>query len=95
MFTGFRTIDGVTYYFGSNGAMRTGWIRIPGVIYKIDGTRGDAWCYANASGAIQFGWQKLGGKWYYFEGSCGYMCTGRRKIDDKWYTFDENGALIS
>lgn len=90
--TGFRTVDGTTYYFGKDGVMQTGWIRIVGAVNNSDGTKSDAWCYANSSGAIRFGWQEIGGNWYYFGGSVGYMYTGRMKIDGKWYTFSEDGV---
>ena len=54
--TGWQTIGGVRYYFGSDGVMHTGWLDID-----------DTWYYFYPNGMMIAGeWAQIGGKWYYF-----------------------------
>ena len=39
-------------------------------------------------------WYMVEDKWYYFDDR-GYMVTGTRTIDDKIYSFNKNGELVS
>ena len=61
MVTGTQDIDGKTYAFGDNGAMKTGWINL-----DMYGKRYN-WSYAGSDGAFVTGWKKISGKWYYFD----------------------------
>jgi hypothetical protein len=38
-------------------------------------------------------WCLIDGKWYYFNAK-GYMVTGKRKIGDKEYVFNDDGSLV-
>lgn len=78
--TGFKIIDGVTYYLseqqnGDNivtnnnilpnyGAMATGW-----------GKSGNTWYYFNGNGSMQRGWKQIGSYWYYFNPENGSMAS--------------------
>ncbi|SFC81914.1 Glucan-binding domain-containing protein (YG repeat) [Bacillus sp. 491mf] len=54
--------------------------------------------FADAEGALLKGWQDIKGKTYYFDPSNGELATARNKagvgrIEGKFYTFDDSGAL--
>ncbi|OFD68772.1 N-acetylmuramoyl-L-alanine amidase family protein [Bacillus mycoides] len=53
--------------------------------------------FADAEGALLKGWQDIKGKTYYFDLSTGELVTARNKgngrIEGKFYTFDDSGAL--
>ena len=99
--TGFRTISGKKYYFGSDGAMQTGMQTIGGKKYYFgsDGamktglqTVGGKTYYFGGDGKVPNGWKKVGSKWYYFK--AGVMQTGWQKINKKWYYF-KAGVMVS
>ena len=79
--TGFRTISGKKYYFGSDGAMATGMQTIGGKKY-----------YFGSDGAMKTGIQTIGGKQYYF-GSDGVMKTGLQTVGGKTYYFGGDGKV--
>ena len=80
----FKTIDGNTYYFGTNGYMLTGWVQ--------DSNGG--WHLMAGSGEQLTGWQKLGDIWYYLN-ERGVMQTGKLTLDNnREYLIDPSGALI-
>ena len=82
-----ETINNKGYFFRSNGVMQGeagGWIK-----------RDDYyWYYANKGGSLVTGWKKINGKWYYFDADGGYYMYrgGTYKINQKSYTFDDNGV---
>ena len=79
---GQQTIDGVRYYFGSDGWMKTGW-------QQIDGK----WHYFAPDGSMTAnGWRQIDRLWYFFDGA-GVMATGRTKINGTWYFFDGDGRM--
>jgi len=86
MLTGWKklTVSGKTswYYFGSDGARRTGWYRISG-----------SWYWFAKYGRMATGPKTISGKTYYF-GSNGAMRTGWQKISKKWYYFESSGAMV-
>ena len=107
--TGQQHIDGKWYLFGSDGAMKTGFQRIP---------EQNKTCYYNDKGQMQYGQQHIGGKWYLFDKNTGAMKTGfqripeqnktcyyndkgqmlygRQYINGRWYTFNQcTGALMN
>lgn len=95
--TGFKTIDGITYYLTepqsgdnivtntnilpNNGAMATGWKQ-----------NGNTWYYFNASGAMQKGWQQIGSTWYYFNLDNGSMASD---TTIGGYKLNKDGAWIN
>ena len=84
---GFKTTDWAydsddnAYYFGNDGAMRTGW-------QKIDGNK----YFFSSKGIMRTGWRKIEGETYYF-GADGKMRTGLRKINGSVYYFADNGKM--
>jgi len=77
-----------TYYFGSDGAMVTGWKQIEG-----------EWFFFDQSGVMGTGWYNLESNWYYFSPGDlnireGTMVKAWNKIDDKWYFFDDSGVMV-
>lgn len=86
-----RTKHGKRYYLDSNGNKTIGWL-------KIEKFVGDAkYYYFNSDGFLQTGWFEVDGKTYYADSSkdAGYICTGIKNIDNKLYSFNENGVLIT
>lgn len=82
MVTGWKQVDKIWYYLGSDGVMVTGWKQLGGV-----------WYYLQPSGAMATGWLTLGDKTYYLDGS-GHMLIGEQTIDRIKYTFNSSGELI-
>lgn len=83
--TGTQTIDGVKYFFETNGTLKTGWVK-----------DGDNWRYYSGNKALT-GWWDIGSgdaqKTYYFTKD-GLMVSGKwLQIDSKWYYFYSDGAL--
>ena len=101
--TGWQKINGIWYYFNSNGDKLTGWQKIKGVWYylKSDGAMAIGWVkvngkwyYLKSNGAMATGWIKTGGKWYYLKSS-GAMATGWLKDNGKWYYLNSSGAMVT
>lgn len=101
--TGWQKVNGIWYYFDSNGVKQTGWQKIKGVWYylKSDGAMatgwqkiGGVWYYLKSYGAMATGWIKDSGKWYYLKSS-GAMATGWLKDKGKWYYLKSNGAMVT
>ena len=80
---GLKKIGSATYYFDSNGWMKTGWQHATG---------NSDWYYFAGSGAMKTGWLKTGGKWYYLNSS-GKMLTGKQTISGKNYLLNSSGAM--
>lgn len=84
--TGTQTIDGVKYFFNTDGSLKTGWIK------------DDAGNWHFYSGNILLvGWWNIGAtgstKTYYFD-TYGNMLSGKWvEIDGKWYYFNSDGSL--
>ena len=85
MLTGWRRLkaDGRWwwYYFGSDGARRTGWQSV-----------GGEWYWLDRYGRMATGLKSIGGSKYYLGGD-GAMRTGWQKISKKWYYFYGSGAM--
>ena len=99
--TGWRTIDGKTYYFkktgddSTKGTMLTGWQKQRGNYYYFKKSGG-----VGVKGQLLTGWQKEKGKTYYFKkagasGTKGRMLTGKNKSGRTIYNFDKSGAWSS
>ena len=78
------TVDGVTYYFTTEGKMITGWNLIDG-----------AWYCAQPSGALYYGgWTQLDNAWYFFRDT-GEMVTGWLDDGGSIYYLSESGTLVT
>lgn len=69
------------YWFGSDGAMATGWRSIAG-----------SWYYLDGSGAMVTGWLNENGSWYYFDDSGCHeseLLDGRLLLLAQWRHGDE------
>ena len=66
-------------------------------IAKISGTwksNSKGWWYEYSKGSYAKNeFMTIGGQTYYF-GSDGYMVTGWKKLDGKWYVFNESGVMF-
>ena len=80
--TGYRSIDGLTYYFLNDGKMANSVTNINGKYYAY-----------NTSGQLYAaGWQDISGfRYYVYED--GTVATGTVTIDGVAYTFTDSGAL--
>ena len=79
--TGWRTINGKTYYY-INGKAVTG-------ERQIDGH----WYYFDANGIMQTGFVNLGYKIVYYNYN-GWMLYGEHQIDGYWYYFDTGSGAV-
>ncbi|MBR7044394.1 MAG: hypothetical protein IKI23_01875 [Lachnospiraceae bacterium] len=82
--TGFRLVDGKTYYYVNN-QMQTGWRTIGGKRYYF--TTG-----AGNRGVMKTGKRRIGGKWYCLDPD---LKKGLIRAGDKVYFADQSGALQS
>ncbi|MEC4273283.1 transglutaminase domain-containing protein [Adlercreutzia sp. R25] len=96
-----KTVNGKTYYYGSD-CRAVKWLQKIGgywyyfngasqmqtgwVTWSNDGTKS----YFDANGRARTGWQTIGGKRYYFNPSNGRSLRWGQKIGGSWYYF--NGA---
>ena len=83
--TGTQTIDGVKYFFETNGTLKTGWVK-----------DGDNWRFYSGN-IMLVGFWDIGAngnnKTYYFTKD-GIMVSGKwLEIDGKWYYFYADGSL--
>ena len=64
--------------------------------YAADGwtKTNDHWTYIN-QGKTHTGWLQTSEGYYYMDLSTGYMTTGFKQIDGKWYFFDGAGYMVS
>ncbi len=81
-----KNIDGVKYFFNTDGSLKTGWVK--------DNT-GNMRYYSGNQMVVGF-WdmgEKSDSKTYYFDTN-GNMVSGQWfQIDDKWYYFNADGSL--
>ena len=96
--------NGYTYYYTSNGTMKTGWIRVKENWYyfsKKNGRMVTGWLkygkkkyYLRKNGTMIQGprWVTLAGKKYYFTKD-GYVRAAWESSGGKWYFRDANGNL--
>ena len=83
--------DGSNFYYVNEDChyLSNGWIAYAGT-----------WLYADTNGHLRSGWSQIDGKWYYFNTqyyngiACDTVLDCVKLIDDKYYVFDANGALI-
>ena len=84
-----REINGKYYSFGSDGKMKTGWI-------KHDYSTKAKWYYAESSGAHITGkFTTINGVRYAFDNDGHWCANDVYDIGDKIYAFDKNGKMIT
>lgn len=90
-----KRIDGKYYIFDENGHMLSGWQSYgnDGALYYL-GTADEGWAH--------IGWQNLeshknepGTYWYYFGPNGNSYQDMKKKIDGRYYIFDEDGQMLS
>ena len=91
--TGFRTINGKTYYY-KNGKMVKGWLTLgknkyflntkTGVLYKgwQKNSKGPKRYFDSRTGVMYKGLKKVGSSYYYFNTSTGYTTSGFLKAQN-------------
>ena len=81
---GWEMIQGVWYYFNTDGFAQTGWIQV-----------GDKQYYLDADGRMQTNWLWWGDAWYYLDGS-GAMKTGWIQTEPgQWYYLGADGKMLA
>lgn len=84
---GQQHLNGYWYLFHMNtGAMLTG-------IQDLTPYGQKKKCLYADNGQMQYRWQVIGHDQYYFDTSSGARYAGRRKIGNRWYSFNGNGTL--
>lgn len=71
------------YYYYIDGQKATGWQKI-----------GGSWYYLDGNGVMQTGWLKLADKTYYLRDN-GKMATGLQTVDGSIYYFDADGVMTT
>lgn len=77
---GLYEISHKLYYFGSDGFLKTGWVRQDGYVG-----------HADEEGKLAQGEVKVDGKYYYFQPATGQLYTGWITLDGADYCFDDTG----
>ncbi|AGF55774.1 chitobiase/beta-hexosaminidase C-terminal domain-containing protein [Clostridium saccharoperbutylacetonicum] len=99
---GWKKDNGYWYFFDKTGTMITGWYKSETGDWTFDGkdTVGQ-WFHLGKDGKMDMGWFKdTDGSWYFLcdgkdYGALGYMETGWKFIDGKWYFLKGNGAMAT
>ncbi|AQR94498.1 InlB B-repeat-containing protein [Clostridium saccharoperbutylacetonicum] len=100
--TGWVKDNGYWYFFDKTGTMITGWYKAEAGDWTFDSkdTVGQ-WFHLGKEGKMDMGWFKdTDGSWYFLcdgkdYGALGYMETGWKFIDGKWYFLKGNGAMAT
>jgi len=103
--TGWLLLEGLWYYFWSDGTLATGWVYLSGDWYYFDldtgivhrgwieTSDGNRYYMRPEDGIEQKYWRQIDGYWYYF-GSDGKMCRGWNLANDGyWYYFEDSGIV--
>ena len=81
--TGIQAVDGVTYCFGTDGALQYScWLDI-----------GENRYYADENGSVYTGWLELDGNLYYLKED-GIMARGQLEIEDETWFFTSTGCQL-
>lgn len=99
-------IDGEEYWFGSSGAMKTGWLYEDSYWYFLSssGRKVSGWQWVDNyyyyldpqahNRMLQNTWKQLDGSWYYLK-SNGAMATGWQWVNGEWYYFRGSGKMVT
>ncbi|WP_302962863.1 S8 family serine peptidase [uncultured Adlercreutzia sp.] len=101
--SGWRTVRGSTYYYGTNGQAVKGSQKIGGSWYYFDSTGAmqTGWLtwsdgtksYFDWDGKALLGWRSFSGVKYYFDPSTGKSLRWSQKIGGSWYYFDGKSVM--
>ncbi|OOM74549.1 cadherin-like beta sandwich domain-containing protein [Clostridium sp. BL-8] len=101
------TTGGKYYYLNSSGYRSSGWKvdSATGQSYYLDPTTGEmklgwinlnnTWYYLGLNGVMHKGWLYLNGKWYYFTPNGQMVVNQTMFVDDKNYTFGQDGTVTA
>ncbi len=101
------TTGGKYYYLNSSGYRSSGWKvdSTTGQSYYLDPTTGEmklgwinlnnTWYYLGLNGVMHKGWLYLNGKWYYFTPNGQMVVNQTMFVDDKNYTFGQDGTVTA
>ncbi|NSC06888.1 lectin-like domain-containing protein [Clostridium saccharobutylicum] len=100
--TGWKQQNGYWYFFNNAGTTITGWYKSESGdwIYNRKDTIGE-WFHLGTDGKMDTGWFKdTDGTWYFLcdgkdYGALGYMETGWKLNNGKWYFLKDNGAMAT
>ena len=108
LLTGLQLIDGKTYWFGTNGIMRTGVVTVTdkngkqmiccfdnsgAMVHGLTNRAGELYYYDDTTGERITGWKTVNGNTYYFNDSTGAALKGKRVINNYNYYFDLETAV--
>ena len=107
--TGFRTVNGKTYYYDADGTRHKGWLTLAGKKYYFNKTTGvqvKGWVtnskgqkryFTSVKGAMVTGWlSNSKGQKRYFAPSTGYMKTKWLKLGSKtYYLYSKSGIAAT
>lgn len=107
--TGFRTVNGKTYYYDADGTRHKGWLTLAGKKYyfnKNTGVQVKGWVtnskgqkryFTSVKGAMVTGWlSNSKGQKRYFDPSTGYMKTKWLKLGRKtYYLYSKSGIVAT
>jgi len=99
---GWKQENGYWYFFNNAGSMITGWYKSGSGDWKYNGkdTAGQ-WFHLGTDGKMDRGWFKdTDGSWYFLcdgkdYGALGYMETGWKFTNGKWYFLKGNGTMAT
>ena len=100
--SGFKEIDGETYFFDQDFHMVTGWAEIAGKTYHFDkeGKMTKGWFDENLQkyyfcedGSAAEGFIKEGYEYYYFDPESKKLCYDWHEIDGELYYFGDDGKV--
>ena len=101
------TVNGETYYLGSDGYRVTGFKSIGGKTYYFDGNgkrlyrwkriNNKKYLFDPVDGHMHTGWEWVeeNNAWYYLSPQYGYLLEGWKRIGGKKYYFANDGAMVT
>ena len=101
--TGFRTVNGKTYYYKSGKKVK-GWLTLGSNKYFLNtktgvllkgwqrSSKGSMRYFDSRTGAMYKGFKKIGGKYYYFKPSTGYTVSGFVKTSSTVVRYFSSGS---
>lgn len=87
--SGWQMIDGLWYFFDSEGWMRTGWLDWKGARYYLQPESTKDF----KEGQMRTGWIKFGESWRYFKDDGALARSECLKVKGAWYAFNADGIM--